>query len=102
MSLKNNINWKSTTDNSVIEILGNYIRHHRLEQNKSQAQLADEAGIDRTTLVEFEKGRRANLITFIQLLRALGLLHVMEQFVVQQQISPLQLAELDQAKRQRA
>lgn len=90
------------SDSGIVKIIGAFIRHHRLEQNKTQAQLAEEAGINRSTLVEFEKGMRANIITFIQLLRALNLLYVLKQFQVQMQISPIQLAKLEQSKRKRA
>ncbi len=90
------------SDDAIVETISAFIKHHRLEQNKTQSQLAAEAGINRSTLVEFEKGQRANIITFIQLLRALNLLHVLKQFEVQQQLSPIQLAELEQSKRKRA
>jgi DNA-binding XRE family transcriptional regulator len=73
-----------------------------LEQNKTQLQLAEEAGINRATLSLFENGVSSNLMTFIQLLRALKLLHLLQEFQVKQQISPLQLAKLEQSKRSRA
>jgi len=94
--------WNSMSNNAIVEILCGYIRHHRLEQNKTQTQLAQEAGISRSTLSEFEQGMRSNITTLINLLRALNLLNALEVFQVQQQISPIQLAELEQAKRKRA
>lgn len=99
---KTNINISAMSDNAILETISAFIKHHRLDQNKTQTQLAAEAGINRSTLVEFEKGQRANMITFIQLLRALNLLQVLKQFEVQQQLSPIQLAELEQSKRKRA
>ncbi len=100
MSEKTNIN--SFTDSGLIEMLASFIRYHRIDQNKTQAQLANEAGINRSTLAEFETGKRTNLTSFIQLLRALNLLYTLEQFQVQKQISPLQLAKLEQEQRKRA
>ena len=102
MTDNNDININAMSDNAIVETISAFIKHHRLEQNKTQSQLADEAGINRSTMVEFEKGQRANMITFIQLLRALNLLHVLKQFEIQQQLSPIQLAELEQSKRKRA
>ena len=99
---KTNININAASDDAIVNAIGAFIKHHRLEQNKTQSQLAEEAGINRSTLAEFEKGKRANIITFIQLLRVLNLLQVMEQFKVTQQISPIQLAEMEQSKRKRA
>ena len=102
MLTKVNINLNSLTDNAIVEQLGNFIKQHRLEQNKSQAQLADEAGVSRITLVQLEKGKHVNIMTFVALLRALGVLYALDSFIVQPQLSPLQLAELDEKKRQRA
>lgn len=99
--INNTVNY-SLSDNALVSLFGAYIRHHRLQQNKSQSQLATHAGINRSTLIEFEKGKRANLITFIQLLRALNLLYVLDAFKIEQQISPLMLAEMAQAVRKRA
>lgn len=100
MSEKTNIS--TLSDTALIEMLGAFIKHNRLEQNKTQAQLAEAAGVNRSNLAEFENGKRANLTTFIQLLRALNLLYTLEQFQIQFKISPLQLAKLEQEKRQRA
>ncbi len=100
--MMDNANINSISDNGIVANMGSFIKHHRLEQNKTQRQLAEEAGINRTTLVEFEKGTGSNIITLIQLLRALNLLHVLEKFKVDTQVSPIQLAEMEQAKRKRA
>jgi hypothetical protein len=50
----------------------------------------------------FENGENTSLITFISLLRALDLLYTLDAFVIEQQISPLQLARMQKAKRSRA
>lgn len=99
---KSNIKWNSISDRALAETIGAFIKHHRLEQNKTQNQLSEEAGINRSTLVKFEKGVNSTLLTFIQLLRALNMLYVLQQFQAEQQLSPIQLAELEQAKRKRA
>jgi transcriptional regulator with XRE-family HTH domain len=97
-----NNKYNTMTDNAFVETIGQFIKHHRLEQNKTQSQLAEEAGINRSTLSEFEQGKRSNIITLIQLLRALNLLQVLQHFEISTQISPIKLAELEQAKRKRA
>ena len=96
------INWLSMSDKALSQQIGAYIKHHRLEQNKSQGALALAAGISRSTLSLIERGETVTLATFIQILRALDLLHVMEAFVVPKTISPLALAKMEQSKRQRA
>ena len=97
-----NINWKSMNDIALLKFLGEFIKNHRLDQNKTQSQLAEEAGINRSTLIEFEQGKRSNTLTLIQLLRALDQLHIFDQFKVIEKISPIQLAKLEQKKRKRA
>jgi len=90
------------SDPALMKRIGSFIRHHRLEQNKSQSQLAEEAGINRSTLSQFENGMNSNLLTFIQLLRALNMLQILDSFTIKNQISPLQLARMDKLKRLRA
>jgi transcriptional regulator with XRE-family HTH domain len=102
MTDKTNINWKAISDISILRLLGEFIKHHRLEQNKTQSQLAQEAGINRSTLSDFEQGKRSNILTLIQLLRVLNQLYVLDLFQVQKQLSPIELAKLDQRKRKRA
>jgi transcriptional regulator with XRE-family HTH domain len=96
------IKWNALSDRAVNELLGNFIRQSRLRQNKTQGQLAREAGIARSTLSLFEKGENSSLLVFIQLLRALNLLHLLKEFEINEQLSPLQLARLEHSKRQRA
>ena len=83
------------------ELLGSFIRQSRIRQNKTQDQLAREAGIARSTLSLFEKGENSSLMVFIQLLRALSLLDLLKEFEIREQLSPLQLARLEHSKRQR-
>jgi len=90
------------SDKVLAEHIGAYIKHHRLEQNKSQEKLAHAAGISRSTLSLLERGETVTLATLLQVLRVLNLLHIMEAFVVPKIISPLAMAKIEQEKRQRA
>lgn len=93
---------QAASDTALVRTLGAFIKHHRVQQNKSQAQLAKEAGIVRSTLSLFENGENTSLLVFIQLLRALKLLNILQQFEINQELSPLQLAKLEQTKKTRA
>ena len=93
------ISTAAASDAVLMERLGTFIKHHRLQQNKTQEQLAREAGIARSTLSLCERGENISLLVFIQLLRALRLLPLLQEFQVKQQISPLLLAKIEQAKR---
>jgi transcriptional regulator with XRE-family HTH domain len=94
--------WVAATDSTLMENIGSFIKYHRLLQNKTQKQVAEEAGIARSTLSMFERGQNTSMIIFIQLLRVLKLLNLLQEFQVKQQISPIQLARMDHTKRIRA
>jgi transcriptional regulator with XRE-family HTH domain len=98
----NNIKWSAMSNAAIAREIGAFIKHKRLEQNKTQSQLAEEAGINRTTLSLIENGTGISLMTFIQLLRNLNLLHMLQEFQFKPQISPLQLAKIEKSQRIRA
>lgn len=95
-------NWLAMSDSALVETIGAFVKHHRLLQNKTQQQLATEAGINRSTITQIEKGEKITLQSLLQVLRVLNLLYIMDVFKIQEQISPLQLAKLEQNKRKRA
>lgn len=97
----NNISYPMS-DSAILEVLGAFIRETRLRQNKTQEDVAIAAGIKRMTVVRIEKGGGGTMATFIRLLRSLEQFHVLNQFLIPSQISPLKLAKLEQDKRQRA
>jgi len=95
-------NWHSLSDKALAEHLGRFVRHHRMEQTKTQDNLAAAAGISRSTLSLLERGETVTLATLLQVLRALDQLHVLDAFTIQETISPLDLARSEHSKRQRS
>ncbi len=95
-------NWDVMTDQALALHIGIFVKHHRLEQNKTQEKLAHAAGISRSTLSLLERGETVTLATLLQVLRVLDQLQVMAAFEVEKQISPLALAEMEMATRKRA
>lgn len=96
------MNWYSMSDKALSETIGAFIKQHRLEQNRTQNEVAQNAGISRSTLSLLEKGETVTVPTLIQVLRVLELLHIMDSFKIHEQISPLRLAKLEKEKRLRA
>jgi transcriptional regulator with XRE-family HTH domain len=82
------------SDTTILQKLGEFVKHHRMNQQKSQDQLATEAGMSRSTLSLLERGEKVNLITLIQVLRVLNQLHWLESFEVKQEISPMDYIKL--------
>jgi transcriptional regulator with XRE-family HTH domain len=95
-------NQTSMSDSAIVQSLGSFIKEYRIRQNKSQTELANNAGVSRMTLSFFENGKNSSLLTFIQLLRALNILYTLDTFTIEQQVSPLLLAKQEKMKRQRA
>jgi transcriptional regulator with XRE-family HTH domain len=96
------MNWNSMSDQALSNIIGTFVRQHRLDQNKSQKEVADAANISRSTLSLFERGETVTLATFLRVLRVLDLLYVLDAFKTVTQISPMQLAKLEREQRKRA
>ncbi|MBK8582870.1 MAG: helix-turn-helix domain-containing protein [Flavobacteriales bacterium] len=88
-----NINWILLKDEKVVEQLGKELRRMRLSKNMSQADVAKNAGLDRTTVVKLEAGRSATLLTVVQILRAMDRLDVLDGFHEEPQLTPYQVVE---------
>ena len=100
--ISNKKDWYSMSESAILRELATFIKEKRLKKNYTQSELAEMAGVHRVTLSEFEQGLRGSLTTFIQLLRALNELEVLDVFNIPTIISPLQMAKLEAKKRIRA
>jgi transcriptional regulator with XRE-family HTH domain len=92
----------SMSDKALSEQIGAFVKHNRLEQNRTQEELSRAAGISRSTLSLLEHGETVTIATLIQVLRILDRLHFMESFTIQKTISPLALLRQEHGKRKRA
>jgi len=102
MNDNSNINWTSMSDIALMETIGLFVQHHRLNQNRSQSDVARAAGLSRSTLSLLERGEKVALNSLLQVLRVLDLLYVMDIFKVENVISPVEYAKLQKNKRKRA
>ncbi len=101
MVVKTNSNWTAMTDNTIIATLGAFIKKRRITQNKTQAEIATNAGINRWTISQIENGEAINLSSLIQILRALDALNVFDSFIFKEEISPLEAVKLKKKERKR-
>ncbi len=97
-----NIEWIAMSDQNIINTIGAFIKRKRLEQNNTQMQIAEDAGVNRCTLSQIENGTAISLTSLIQILRALNLLHILDGFSSTPHFSPMALARLEQKERKRA
>ena len=96
------MNLTAMSDTAVLAEVGQRVQQERLNQNLEQSVLAKQAGISRRTLQHMEAEGVSTLATMVRVLRALGKLNALDAFLPPPGISPLQLARLRGAKRQRA
>ena len=97
-----NTNWIAMSDSAIVSQIGAFIKNERLSRNKTQAQLATAAGINKWTISQIENGEAITLLSLIQILRALDVLPLLDIFSIKQEISPIELAKKEQNKRKRA
>ncbi len=102
MTGNTNINWVQLSDSAIVAQIGFFVKKNRLRQNITQAKLAKMAGLNRWTISQLENGESVNLGSLIQILRALDVLFVLNQFEVTDEISPLEYAKLKKKERERA
>jgi transcriptional regulator with XRE-family HTH domain len=89
-------------DKDLVKYIGRNLQKLRLKKNLSQQQIADFARMERATISKLENGRAATLMTLVQVLRALKKLDWLEALESETELSPLQIAEMEGKKRQRA
>ena len=90
------------SDLEILRSISSRIKRRRLDKNLSQQELADKAGLNRTTIRDVELGKPFGIMTMIQILRALSALEELEGFLPESGISPLQLVKMKGKERRRA
>ncbi len=95
------MDYYSMTDKGIGVEIGRRIRSLRLRRNLTQQQVADMATLSLNAIKSLESGR-SKLLTLVAVLRELGALDVLDNFIPEPAISPMQLAKRKGKKRQRA
>jgi transcriptional regulator with XRE-family HTH domain len=90
------------TDEAVLAEMGERIARHRLAQQLTQAELAEQAGIGKRTLERVEAGLTAQFSTIVRIFRVLGLLPRLDQALAEPRVRPLEAAARKGKRRQRA
>ena len=69
------------SDDAVLKEIGNRITQYRLNQDKTQAALAQEAGVSSRTLIRVEHGYSIQGSSLIRILRALQLVENLDALI---------------------
>ena len=91
------------TDEAILAEIGMRLARMRLEQNRTQEEIATQAGVAKRTVERMEKGiGGARLTAFFRVCRVLGILERLELLVPEPTIGPMQLLKLQKKTRLRA
>lgn len=90
------------SDVAILKEIGQRLRRERLNQDLTQARLAERTGLGRGTIGKAESGGVTTLATLVAILRGLRLLSRLDQLLPEPSISPVQLAQMKGRERQRA
>ena len=91
----------SMTDRAIALELGRRLKVQRLNRNYSQQEIGELTGLSVTAVQSAERGE-SKMLTYIKILRVLGALSSLENFLPVVNVSPLQLAKMEGKRRQRA
>lgn len=88
---------ETLSDAAVLSELGRRLERHRVQRDRTQAELAEQAGIGRATLQRIERGESVQLLSLVKLLRTLDLLEALDGAVPA--TIELPIAQLDRERR---
>jgi len=94
--------WNAMNDDYIAGQIGEFVKYHRIRQNSTQAMVAKDAGISRSTLSLLERGGIVTVSTLVQVLRVLDQLQVFDKFTIIHLQSPLMLAKAEKKRKHRA
>ena len=81
------------TNEALSQYVGKQMRQMRLNAQLSQQQLAERAGISRSTITQVENGKSIKLESLVAMLRVLNKLEILNSFETQAMTSPLLTAK---------
>jgi len=92
----------NTTDQAILKEIGERVAMVRLNQNLTQANLAEQSGVSKRTVERLEAGESVQITSLIRLLRSLGLQQRLEVLFPEPVASPMAQLKLQGKKRRRA
>lgn len=93
---------KRQTDDVILAELAQRLTRRRIDCGMTQAQLAQESGVSKSTVERLESGASVQLSSLIRLFRTLDLLEGFESLLPATGLSPIELLKLRGKSRQRA
>ena len=86
------MNLAGASDAAILSIVGERIRTERLNQNRTQMEVAKAGGVGVIVIKRLENGQGCLLGNLIRILRSLGKIDQLDALLPEPGISPLELA----------
>jgi putative transcriptional regulator len=100
--MTHNIDFDIASSDAVIKALFERIEEIRLSRNVSQAALAKQAGVSRSTITRLARGQGISVDSFVRIMQALGLADHLAALLPNPNVRPVERIRLGGAERRRA
>ena len=100
--MTHNIDFSIAASDAIIGALFQRIEQIRLSRNISQAELAKEARVSRSTITRLASGENISFDSFVRVMQALGLTDNLAALLPNPAVRPVERIRLDGAQRRRA
>ena len=100
--MKHNIDFITSNSTAIAAELCKRLEEIRLSKNISQADLAREAGVSRSTMTRIANGQSISLDSFIRVIKALGLADHLATLLPDPQVRPVEMVQQEGRQRRRA
>jgi len=97
-----NNDFSSYSSKAIMETLFDRLEEVRLSRNISQANLAAEAGVSRSTITRLARGENISVDSFVRIMQALGLTDNLAALLPNPKIRPVERIRMSGAERVRA
>lgn len=100
--MTHSIDFNIASSDAIIQALFERLEEIRLSRNVSQAALAEEAGVSRSTMTRIARGQGISMDSFVRVMQALGLADHLAALLPNPEVRPVERVRLDGAERRRA
>lgn len=100
--MSRNLDFSTASSTAIAAALCKRLEEIRLSRNVSQADLARQAGVSRSTLTRIADGRSISLDSFIRVIKALGLADHLAALLPDPEVRPVELVSYQDKHRRRA
>ena len=91
--------WYSLSDIEVIGEIGKRIRLKRMSENLTQQMIADQTGLNRSTIRDIENGKSVNFLSIVPVFRRLNLFEGIDNSIPDYDDSPVMAIKQKDRKR---